>query len=279
MNADGSHPVNLTNTANLDEMYPHVSPDATKICFVVDEMAGGKKVRNLYCMNIVGTGRTKIADHVRGGCWSADSKKIAYLKAEYEKYTLNDGSSKRLYIYDLATQKHQEHPNKDLLHLYNLAWTPDGNWFVATVSGGMGFRHAQLAFEANGTKVFDLGKWGVHGCRPDLSADGKRLAWGASDETLMIADIAFAGDEPKVTGLHPVAHCEKGYKVYHIDWSPDGKHVAFSYGLATGREQVGGRAEGWNICVGDLTGRWAPITSDGKDNKEPDWVPLAAGRR
>ena len=32
-NADGSNPVNLTNTPDVDEMYPHVSPDGTKICF------------------------------------------------------------------------------------------------------------------------------------------------------------------------------------------------------------------------------------------------------
>ncbi len=37
MNADGSDPVNLTRTPDLDEMYSHASPDGTKICFVVDE--------------------------------------------------------------------------------------------------------------------------------------------------------------------------------------------------------------------------------------------------
>ncbi len=29
MNADGSNQINLTNTSDLDEMYPHVSPDGT----------------------------------------------------------------------------------------------------------------------------------------------------------------------------------------------------------------------------------------------------------
>ena len=41
----------------------------------------------------------------------------------------------------------------------------------------------------------------------------------------------------------------------------------------------GGEAPGWNICIGDLTGKWVQITSDGNHNKEPDWVPLAAERR
>src|SRR2546423_8609464 len=40
MNADGSHPVNLTKTTKVHEHYPQVSPDGTKICFSVDEGEG-----------------------------------------------------------------------------------------------------------------------------------------------------------------------------------------------------------------------------------------------
>ena len=38
VNADGSNPVNLTHTPEVNELYPHVSPDGKKICFVVDVM-------------------------------------------------------------------------------------------------------------------------------------------------------------------------------------------------------------------------------------------------
>ncbi len=276
--ADGSNPVNLTQTPDKDEFYPKVSPDASKICFLVDETSDGKKSRNLYLMNMDGTGRVKIADNAREGCWSADGAKIAYLKAEFSKYTLTDYASKTLCIYDLATQKSAEHPNKDLHHLYNLTWTPDGNWFAATVHGGMGFKHAILAFEANGSKVFSLSKWKVNGCRPDLSPDGRRLAWGATDERLMVADIDFSGAEPKVSNVRPAARCPKGFEVYHVDWAPDGRHIAFSYGPCAG-EQIGTRAPGWNVCVGDTEGNWVTITADGKDNKEPDWAAVPARRR
>ncbi len=44
--ADGSNPVNLTNTPDVDEMYPHASGDGTKICFVADEAEGRRKVRS-----------------------------------------------------------------------------------------------------------------------------------------------------------------------------------------------------------------------------------------
>src|SRR5947208_11639218 len=50
-NADGSNPVNLTNTKDIDELYPKPSPDGTKICFLGDEGKGADKVRNVYYMN------------------------------------------------------------------------------------------------------------------------------------------------------------------------------------------------------------------------------------
>src|SRR5947209_12948601 len=71
-NADGSHPVNLTRTPDVDELYPKPSPDGTKICFVTDEGKDEAKVRNIYYMNSDGSGRTKVATNGREPCWSPD---------------------------------------------------------------------------------------------------------------------------------------------------------------------------------------------------------------
>ncbi len=273
INADGSHPVNLTKTPDVDEMYPHASPDGTKICFVADEGSGRDKVRNVYYMNLDGTGRVKVADNARQPCWSPDSKTIAYLKGEFERYTTRDFATKELIFYDLATGTHTPHPNKNLHHLYNICWSPDGNWFVATVHGGMGHDHAILAFEAHGTNVFDLTKFGVTGCRPDLNFDGTRITWGMTDWDLCRAKIDLTGPAPKVTDVYPLVKCDKACETYHTDFSPDGRYIAFSYGPKS-NEQVGEKAPGWNICVSDMTGKWVQITTDGHDNKEPDWVPV-----
>jgi len=272
INADGSDPVNLTNTPDSDEMYPHASPDGKKICCVADEMVGGKKVRNVYCMNIDGTGRVKAADNARQACWSGDSKTIAYLPAEYERYTINDYATKGLVFYDVKTREHTKHPNKNLHHLYNISWSPDGKWFLATVHGGMDFKHAILAFKVNGTKIYDLTKFGVTGCRPEFNSDGKRITWGLTDWDLCTADIDLASGKPQVTNVRQVVKCEKECEVYHTDFSPRGKYLTFSHG-PKGQEMVGGKAPGWNICVTDLTGNWVVITADGNHNKEPDWVP------
>ena len=113
-NADGSNPVNLTNTKDVDELYPKPSPDGTKICFVADEGKGDAKIRNIYYMNSDGTGRIKIADNGREPCWSPDGTKIAYMKGEFEKFTYSDTATKGLFIYDLKTGKTREHVNNKL---------------------------------------------------------------------------------------------------------------------------------------------------------------------
>ncbi|MHC4740779.1 MAG: hypothetical protein ACYS8Z_02640 [Planctomycetota bacterium] len=273
VNADGSGAVNLTNTGGSSEMYPHASPDGTKVCFVADEGAGRGKVRNVYYMNIDGTGRKKVADNARQPCWSPDSKRIAYLPAEFEKYTIKDYATKGIAFYDIETGKTTQHPNKNLHHLYNISWSFDGNWFLATVHGGMGFKHAQLVIEADGPGVYDLTKFGVTGCRPDWRYDNKKLTWGLTDWDLCVADIDFSSGKPVVSDVEKMIKCKKASEVYHTDFSPDGKFLAFSHG-PKGQEMVGGLAPGWNICVSDMHGKWVQITADGNHNKEPDWVPV-----
>jgi len=274
MNADGSGRVNLTNTPNLDEMYPHCSPDAGKICFVVDEGTGRRRVRSVYYMNIDGSERVKVAKNARQSCWSPDGTKIAYLKAEYERYSTREYATSDMLIYDLETGTHKLHPNRKLEHLYAICWSPDGRWLLGVVQGGMGYSDTILALEADGTRVFDLEKWGVRGCRPDLSPDGKMMTWGETDWELCLGDIDLSANAPRVENVRYFAGCVRAAKVYHVDFSPDGKHIAFSYGPKRGGQQVGGMAKGWNICISDLNGKWVKITTDGLHNKEPDWVPI-----
>jgi len=279
--ADGSDPVNLTKTPDVNELYPHVSPDGTKVCFVVDEYekdAKDPKTRGAWLMNLDGTGRRKVADGIREACWKGDGTALALLPLEFEKFTYEDYSTKGVRFYDVATGRLTDHPNKDLFHLYNLCWSSDGKWFVATVHGGMGFKHSILAFEVDGMKVHDLK---IPGCRPDLSPDGKKIAWGASDWDLFVGDFDVSGPVPVVKNRRAVVRSAEPVKVYHIDWSPDGKYVAFSRGperknLRGAPEMIGLRAEGWNICVADAekTNVWVQITSDGNSNKEPDWAPV-----
>jgi len=281
--ADGSNPTLLTRTPQSHELYPRVSPDGTKVCFSVDEGEGDSKVRNVYCMNLDGSDRKLVARNARQACWKSDGSAIAYLKGEFETFNYLDYATKGIYFYDVKTGKHRQHPNDKIHHLYNLCWSPDGEWFIATVHGGMAFKHAILILEADGPGVYNLG---IHGCRPDFSPDGKRITWGASDWVLMVADLDLAGPTPKLSDPRPLARSAKPIKIYHTDWSPDGRYIAFSRGPSKKRlgfapEMVGIPAKGWNICVADArrTDRWVQITSDGNANKEPDWQPAGKASR
>ena len=97
-----------------------------------------------------------------------------------------------------------------------------------------------------------------------------------------MADLDLTGPQPKVVNARDVVTSKEPMEIYHVDWSPDGKYLAFSRGpkkkiMGQIPELVGVRAEGWDICVADAraTNRWMAVTTDGHSNKEPDWVPAA----
>ena len=284
-NADGANPVVLTRPGD-DETYPHVSPDGKKITFEFEEGQGKAKRRNVYVRNMDGSGLTRVAAAGRDPCWTPDGKAIVYLKDEVDEVEYRDFATKGLFLYDLASGKTQQHVNHGLYHLYNVCCTLDGNWFVSTVHAGMGCGHGILAIErapstlGGGQGVYNLG---IPGCRPDLSPDGKKIAWGSDDTVLRVADFEVVDGKPKVTHARDVMTSKNPIHIYHIDWSPDSRYVAFSRGptkrssQGMAPEMVGIKADGWNICVADAaqTNRWVAITSDGKSNKEPDWFPAA----
>lgn len=288
MNADGSNPTNLTNTPDVDEHYAKASPDGTRICFLAREKnrlerccRQPSKVLDIYYMNIDGTGRTKIAEHAGSPCWSPDGTAIAYqtgghFRPEKCQY------AKGLFIYDLASGKHTEHPTaKNLKGFQTLSW-PSEDWFLARLSennpyGGEGF----VIIEVKGERVLRLEGYGG-GCRPDPHPDGKKIAWGQGDEVLGTANVDLVSPDPRVTDVNSFVVESEGTHTYHVDWSPDGNFIVFASGPKAKKslfepvEMIAVKAPGWNIYVADPTRKnnYIAITTDGQSNKEPDWVPV-----
>ena len=222
-NADGSNPVVLTQPG-ANENYPHVSPDGKKITFEHEEGEGKAKRRNVYVMNMDGSGRKCVAEAGRDACWTANGKTVVYLKDELDELEYRDFATKGMFFYDVATGKTRQHVNLKLYHLYNVCCVPDGEWFISTVHAGMGYGHGILAIEARGQAVYNLG---IPGCRPDVSPDGKKIAWGADDTVLSVADLKIVDGKPKIANARPVVTSMNPIHIYHIDWSPDSRYVAF----------------------------------------------------
>ena len=292
MNADGSNPVNLTQTPKEHEHYPQVSPDGTKVCFSVDQGEGRDAVRSLYVMDVDGTHRRKLVDNAREPFWSPDGKVIGFLPQEYPKFNVMDYFTKGMSFYDLASGQINPHPNSaNLFHLYNPCFAPNGKWIVSTVHAGMGVDHAILAIEVHGTNVINLK---IPGCRPCISPDGKQLAWGSGDHEVVAAPIDLDSDSPKV-GPWRLRIQDKTNETYHVDWSPDSRFLSLSRGHASkgdpskpgtfqaACEIVGVYAPGWNLCavpadregVVDLNNAteadFLMLTTNGFSNKESAW--------
>jgi Tol biopolymer transport system component len=155
--------------------------------------------------------------------------------------------------------------------------------------GGLGFNHSIVAIDADGTRVVELRrsvfeKPKAVQCRPDVSPDGRQIAWGIETgpdlaEWVEIGDIDLAASEPRVTHRRYVVGVPFPLQTYHVDWSPDGRYIAYSEGGRGTRMEpagftVGMKAAGWDIWVvkpaePDVVVR---LTFDGLSNKEPDWV-------
>ena len=297
-NADGSDPRNLTQTPKQHEHYPQVSPDGTKLCFSVDEGEGREAVRSLWVMGIDGSNRRKLVEQAREPFWRPDGEAIGYLPQEFSKFNVVDFFTRGMSFYELSTGKVESHVNNgNLLHLYNPSWAVSGKWIVATVHAGLKVDHGILLIEAAGDNIINLK---IPGCRPCFSPDGRKLAWGSSDHEIAIGSLNMGSGQPFVSDWRVCAK-DPTNKIYHVDWSPDGRFLSFSRGpdgegnvskpgtFQAACEMVGVYAARWDLCVvpaevegvvdfnNPAEGRFVMITTNGCSNKEPAWFRARRG--
>jgi len=118
MNADGTEPVNLTDTPDVDEGFPAWSPDGTHIAFT-SRRDGNNEI---YVMNADGTNPTRWTDNPADDfapAWSPDGTQIAFVSDRGREAGVYD-----LYLMDVVSTAVRRLTDDEAID-YSPAWSPD----------------------------------------------------------------------------------------------------------------------------------------------------------
>lgn len=274
MDGDGSNAINVTRTASVDEIYPHISRDGNRVCFTVvhiEELSGGRTVPrfDVYWMNLYGSTRTLVARDATDPCWDPTGDRIAFVKRISLEKT-KDYHNTGLFVYDIHSRKTEELTDGKLYHAYVPCWSPAGDWIVATVHKYAEFDHAIIAIDLRNNQIHSLVKGGINGCRPDISWDGKFICWNPNDIQIGVTQF-----NPRSSGelpLRAIAQAPPPHgSVYFGEWSPDGKYIAYAMNpdFKISNPRTGAL---WDIFVTRAKGGpFVQLTFDHANNKHPEF--------
>jgi Tol biopolymer transport system component len=205
-----------------------VSPDGTKIAF----LKGDEKFNSsqLWLMNADGTQERKlydIAGFSNSLTWSPGGRRIAYLKATYWP---GDNEEVEIESYDFATGK-TKRVYSDFRLQGGLSWNRDGRLFFTrgeessnSESNVWSIRVDEQTGESRGglMRLTSGPDWKP---RPEVSADGKRLAFLRTNiaPTVYVADV-----DTKTKSLEKLQRLtldESRSRPY--EWTPDGKGILY----------------------------------------------------
>jgi len=262
MNADGSVVRNLSRSTS-DDVMPHVSPDGKIILFGSDRVgkkgAGpwpiGSQGRGIFIMNLDGGDVRQVAIGEEA-CWAPDGKRICFLRNGW------------LMIKDLSTGSEQR-VGSFWANVETPCWSPNGR-HIALTADMLGGHNGHLFDLVNG-RLYRYAYGVGTNCRPDISSDGKAIAFSSHFSGGVVLWSAQLAD-PRRT-VRRLTY-RPGFN-YFADWSPDGKYIAYSHGPRNDCYEFSSGQ--WQIYVmtprGDRNGPRVQLTRTGS-NRDPEWLPI-----
>jgi Tol biopolymer transport system component len=163
MNADGSNPVQLTNT-QLYELHPTWSPGGTRIAFC-GTTAGGAS--DIYATNADGTNVVQLTTSGRDSApaWSPDGGKIAFEHLDASGFS-------DIYVMNADGTGVTQLTDNGYVHDFNPAWSPDGTKIAFT--SGYSPTYYVHVMNADGTNVVRVTT--DEASEPTWSPDGRKIA-------------------------------------------------------------------------------------------------------
>ncbi len=241
---------------------PQLSPDGSKILYGVsyNSVADNRSCRNLFICNVDGSGRTQLtryAKSVSNARWSNDGSGIYFLqggqlwKAAYKSGKL--GKKVKLSDVPNGISEFKLSPDQSRI-LYT---STVKNKAVQTPADSDPALDKASAYTTEDLMYRHWDHWVTETPRSYVATMGKELiSLGNSVDIL--------GDEPYELPTEPLSGIEQ------LDWSPDGRYVAYSCRKRTGKEYA--FSTNTDIYIYDCeSGRTVQVSRGGGYDTDPAW--------
>ncbi|SRR5579871_1108117 len=244
MDADGSHPRNLTGDPKIHDDSPAWSPDGRKIAFQSDR----RSVSDIFTMDADGGHPTPIAPGARAA-WSPDGKMLACARSI-------DGHSE---IFVVAADGSSPPRQVTFDHHFcaDPTWSPDGTRLAFTSAGAQGLEIQSMRLDGTDRVVLAAGRGANR--LPVWFRDG-RIAFNSARDG---HDALFVMESD---GTLPHRVTDASVDEDESAWWPDGRSLVFE-------SERSGNSDIYRMRLPDAPDGAIALTSGLANNVHPSWSP------